>query len=260
MQPGVHYIRHPYRILTTPQEDAVAVAVMHDKDDVFSYVNSNVFEVGEVVAFRGTDGLPSICWVTHDISLRSLGLRRDFLAETAQDDDNICYSLDPNWKNASMVYAHVLRDGNDRVVTLFLEEVVTVTETKFLDVNRIIQQNSRDSRAIWRFHASSEIAIRWIKWRHVRGKIHGGHTRSWIEKLVTRHKKPWYIKIVGKEEAEWTDIKTSLLVYDKFDDRFLTCACKSQEGEWSNIDSRSISLYYTYLRYSSVLPGLKQPL
>ena len=31
-----------------------------------------------------------------------------------------------------MVYAHVLLDGNDRVVTLFLEEAVTVTETKFL--------------------------------------------------------------------------------------------------------------------------------
>ena len=59
-------------------------------------------------------------------------LAGDFLVETARDDDNICYPLDPNWKNASMVYAHVLRDGNDRVVTLFLEEAVTVTETKFL--------------------------------------------------------------------------------------------------------------------------------
>ena len=47
--------------------------------------------------------------------------------------ERICYSLDPNWKNASMVYAqYVLRDGKDRVVTLFLEETVTVTETKFL--------------------------------------------------------------------------------------------------------------------------------
>ena len=27
----------------------------------------------------------------------------------------------------------------------------------------------------------------------------------------------------GKEEAEGTDIKTSLNVYDEFDDRFLTC-------------------------------------
>ena len=31
-----------------------------------------------------------------------------------------------------MVYAHVLRDGNDNVVTLLLEETVTVTETKLL--------------------------------------------------------------------------------------------------------------------------------
>ena len=30
---------------------------MHDQDDVSCRVNSNVFEVGEVVAFRGTDGL-----------------------------------------------------------------------------------------------------------------------------------------------------------------------------------------------------------
>ena len=45
-----------------------------------------------------------------------------------------------------------------------------------------------------------------------------------LQKLITRHKKPWYIKIVGKEEAERTDIKTSLHVYDEFDERFLTCA------------------------------------
>ena len=31
-----------------------------------------------------------------------------------------------------MVYTPLLRDGNDRVVTLFLEEAVTVTETKLL--------------------------------------------------------------------------------------------------------------------------------
>ena len=45
-----------------------------------------------------------------------------------------------------------------------------------------------------------------------------------LQKLITRHKKLWYIKIVGKEEAEGTDIKTSLHIYDEFDDRFLTCA------------------------------------
>ena len=47
---------------TTPQGDAVAVAIIqHDLDDVSSHVNSNVFEVGEVVAFRGTDGCLLIC-------------------------------------------------------------------------------------------------------------------------------------------------------------------------------------------------------
>ena len=118
---------------TTPQEDAVAVAVMHDQDNVSRFIN--VFEVGEVVAFRGTDGLPfNLLRITHNVSLRSRGprsrVRGDFLGESARDDDNICYSLDPNWKNASMVYAHVLQDENVRVVTLSLEEAVTVTETK----------------------------------------------------------------------------------------------------------------------------------
>ena len=72
---------------TTPQEDAVAVAVMHDQDDVSSYASSNVFEVGEVVALRGTDGLPfNLLRVTHNVSLRSLGpqsrVRGDFLVES----------------------------------------------------------------------------------------------------------------------------------------------------------------------------------
>ena len=97
---------------TTPQEDAVAVAVIHDQDDASSYVNSNVFEVREEVAFRGTDGFPfNLLRATHNVSLRSLGprsrVRGDFLVETARDDENICYSLNPNWKNGPMVYAHV---------------------------------------------------------------------------------------------------------------------------------------------------------
>ena len=60
---------------------------MDDQDDVSSYVNSNVFEAGEVVAFRGTDGLPfNLLRDTHDVSLRSLGprsraARGDFLVE-----------------------------------------------------------------------------------------------------------------------------------------------------------------------------------
>ena len=48
---------------------------MDDPDDVSSYVSSNaVFEAGEVVAFRGTYGLPfNLLRDTHNVSLRSLG-------------------------------------------------------------------------------------------------------------------------------------------------------------------------------------------
>ena len=60
--------------LATPQESAVAVAVMHSDDDVSSYDNRTAFEVGEVVAFRGTDGLPfNLLRVTKNVYLRSLG-------------------------------------------------------------------------------------------------------------------------------------------------------------------------------------------
>ena len=45
-----------------------------------------------------------------------------------------------------------------------------------------------------------------------------------LQKVITKHKKPWNIKIVGNEEAEGTGIKTSLHVYGEFDGRFLTCA------------------------------------
>ena len=44
-----------------------------------------------------------------------------------------------------------------------------------------------------------------------------------LQKVIMRQKKPRNIKIVGKEEAEGTDIKTSLHVYDEFDHRFLAC-------------------------------------
>ena len=220
---------------TTPQEDAVAVAAVHDQDDVSSYVNSNAFEVGEVVAFRGTDGLPfNLLRVTHNVSLRSLGprsrVRGDFLVETARDDVNICYSLDLNWINASMRYAHVLRDGNDGVVTLFLEEAVTVTETKFLmtteTYGEILEIAEQFEDSIKRALQSDESHEDVCEERSTAGTETCTEVELLnLQKVIMRHKRPWYIKIVGKEEAEGTDIKTSLLVYDEFDGRSLTFAC-----------------------------------
>lgn len=110
---------------------------MHNQDNAATDVNNNAFEIGEEVAFRGTDGVPShLLRVIHIVLLRSLGprsrVRRDVLVETARDGDNICYSVDPSWKNAIMAHAHVLRVGNHSAVTVSSEEAVTVTETKFL--------------------------------------------------------------------------------------------------------------------------------
>ena len=95
-----------------------------------------VFEIGEVLVFRGTDGLPfNLLKVTKNVSTTSIGprskLRGDFLAETSRDKENIFYAIDPNWTGASMAYAHILRDSDDNAMTVCLDEAVTITETVY---------------------------------------------------------------------------------------------------------------------------------
>ena len=230
---------------TIPQEDAVAVAVMHDQDDVSSYVNSNVFEEGEGVAFRGTDGLPfNLLRITHNVSLWSLGprsrVRGDFLVETARDDDNIFHSLDPNWKNASIVFAHVLRDGNDRVVTLFLEEAVTVTETQFLmsteTYSEILEIAEQFEDSVKRALQSDESNEDMYEERSTAGTQDGDPEAQ--ETVVYQDRR----QRRGRGNR-YQDILACLRwVWWPFSD-----LCKSQEGEWSNIDSRSkfANLVYT---------------
>ena len=58
-----------------------------------------VFEIGEVLVFRGTDGLPfNLLKITENVSRGSIGPRSklggDFLAETSQDEENIFYAID----------------------------------------------------------------------------------------------------------------------------------------------------------------------
>ena len=66
-----------------------------------------------------------------------------------------------------------------------------------------------------------------------------------LQKVITRHKKAWYIKIVGKEEAEGTDIKISLHVYNEFDDRFLTCASLRRVSDPTLTLAVSLLTYFT---------------
>ena len=64
-----------------------------------------VFEIGEVLVFRGTDGLPfNPLKITENVSRESIGPRSklggDFLAETLRNEVNIFYAIDPNWTGA----------------------------------------------------------------------------------------------------------------------------------------------------------------
>ena len=50
------------------------------------------------------------------------------MAEKLRDNDNFIYQVDPNWKNSSVDYAHVLRDVDGNAVTVVLKMSVTMQE------------------------------------------------------------------------------------------------------------------------------------
>ena len=79
-----------------------------------------------VIVFRRTEFLLfNLLKVTSDVAADRLGPRTKFqgtfLAEKLCNNDNAIYLEDPNWKNSSINYAHVLRDVDDNVVTVFLK-------------------------------------------------------------------------------------------------------------------------------------------
>ena len=67
-----------------------------------------------------------------------------------------------------------------------------------------------------------------------------------LQKVITKHKKRWYMKIVDKEEAEGTDIEASLHVYDEWDGRFLACASLKRVSDLTlTLAVRFSNLVYT---------------
>ena len=119
---------------TAEQPESKNVHLDDGPNDSASCATDLVFEIGEVLVFRGTDGLPlNLLKITENVSRASIGprseLRRDFLAEISRDEKNIFYAIDPNWTGASLTYAHILRDSDDNAMTVCLDETVTITET-----------------------------------------------------------------------------------------------------------------------------------
>jgi len=77
-----------------------------------------ISEIGEVLVYCGTDGLPfNLLKVTENVSRASIGLRSKlrgfFLAETSRDEESISSVIDAKWTGALMAYAHILRDSDD---------------------------------------------------------------------------------------------------------------------------------------------------
>ena len=109
-----------------------------------------VFEIGEVLVFRGTDGLPfNLLKVTENVSTASIGprskLRGNFLVETSRDEENTSYTIDPNWTGASTAYPHILRESDDNLGTVCWME--------------LLQSQTPCTRCHWRHHEIQQIAV-----------------------------------------------------------------------------------------------------
>ena len=90
-----------------------------------------VFKIGEVLVFRGTDGLHfNLLKITENVSRESIGPRSKLRGDL-RDEENIFYAIDPNWTGASMAYAHILRDSDDNAMTVCLDETVTIMATTY---------------------------------------------------------------------------------------------------------------------------------
>ena len=149
---GRHASRPELAIAPIQERIFVSNAEQLESEDYHSHDGHNdgslstsyfVFEIGEVLVFRGTDGLSfNLLKITENVSAASIGprskLRGDFLAESSRDEVNIFFTIDPNWKGASMAYAHILRDGDDNAMTVCLDEAVTITETVMTVVQDVI--------------------------------------------------------------------------------------------------------------------------
>ena len=142
---GRHASRPELAIAPIQERIFVSNAEQLESEDYHSHDGHNdgslstsyfVFEIGEVLVFRGTDGLSfNLLEITENVSAASIGprskLRGDFLVESSRDEVNIFFTIDPNWKGASMAYAHILLDSDDNAMTVCLDEAVTITETVY---------------------------------------------------------------------------------------------------------------------------------
>lgn len=100
--------------------DLAADVILHDNEEF-------ALELGEFIIFRGSDGCPfNILQLTKSYRRDELNPRKkikgNFLTqdEVEENNSNVLYKVDPQWKGGSMSFSHVLRDEEDQIIAVEL--------------------------------------------------------------------------------------------------------------------------------------------
>lgn len=113
--------------------------------------DDNILKKGEFVVFRGTDGLPfNILQLTKDYQYDSIThktrIKGNFLtseqSEDSESQETILFMSDPQWRNGVMIFAHALRDMDDKIVVLQMETVLR-DSTVFFSITKDTFQELR---------------------------------------------------------------------------------------------------------------------
>ena len=110
----------------------------NSNDDTQSDTDDDIILWKEsLLCFRGTDGLPfNILQLSKDYQQDSITpktrIKGNFL--TSEDHENqkiVLFMSDPRWRNGYMLFAHALRDMDDKTVVLQMGTVVRGCEILF---------------------------------------------------------------------------------------------------------------------------------
>ena len=105
----------------------------HSADDTDDPAE-HLFKQGEIVVFRRTDGLPfNLLKVTRDYGYNITPRTKIQLVEPDNlEDGAIGFQEDRQWIGGTMNFSHILRDQDENIVTVNLQERITLTETTYV--------------------------------------------------------------------------------------------------------------------------------
>ena len=134
---GVHCVRMELGNRTGTALELLEKEPSNDDTQSDTDDDDTILKKGEFVVFRGTDGLPfNILQLTKDYQQDSITpmtrIKGNFL--TSEDHENqeiVLFMSDPQWRNGYMLFAHALRDMDDKIVVLQMATVVRDCEVIF---------------------------------------------------------------------------------------------------------------------------------